>query len=128
MPARRSPRRRAPSTPTRSTRSRTFRSSTYPEFADLLTALKSGAIDGYIAEEPTAFSVCGSNDDTDLPAVQEQRHRLYRNGGGCRHRHRPEEGQRRCATRSTPFSPRSPPSSAVAAHGADRDAQLPAAQ
>lgn len=36
-------------------------SSTYPEFADLLTALKSGAIDGYIAEEPTALSVCGSN-------------------------------------------------------------------
>ena len=43
-------------------------SSTYPEFADLLTALKSGAIDGYIAEEPTAFSVCGSNDElTYLP-------------------------------------------------------------
>ena len=36
--------------------------STYPEFADLLTALKSGAIDGYIAEEPTAFSVCQSDD------------------------------------------------------------------
>lgn len=32
--------------------------STYPEFADLLTALKSGAIDGYIAEEPTAIGVC----------------------------------------------------------------------
>jgi len=43
-------------------------SSTYPEFADLLTALKSGAIDGYVAEEPTAFSVCASNDDlTYLP-------------------------------------------------------------
>lgn len=43
-------------------------SSTYPEFADLLTALKSGAIDGYIAEEPTAFSVCASNDNlTYLP-------------------------------------------------------------
>lgn len=43
-------------------------SSTYPEFADLLTALKSGAIDGYIAEEPTAFSVSGSNDElTYLP-------------------------------------------------------------
>ena len=42
--------------------------STYPEFADLLTALKSGAIDGYIAEEPTALSVCGSNDElTYLP-------------------------------------------------------------
>lgn len=36
-------------------------SSTYPEFADLLTALKSGAIDGYVAEEPTALSVCGSD-------------------------------------------------------------------
>lgn len=43
-------------------------SSTYPEFADLLTALKSGAIDGYIAEKPTALSVCGSNDElTYLP-------------------------------------------------------------
>lgn len=43
-------------------------SSTYPEFSDLLTALKSGAIDGYIAEEPTALSVCGSNDElTYLP-------------------------------------------------------------
>lgn len=36
--------------------------STYPEFADLLTALKSGAIDGYVAEEPTARSVCQSDD------------------------------------------------------------------
>ena len=43
-------------------------SSTYPEFADLLTALTGGAIDGYIAEEPTALSVCGSNDElTYLP-------------------------------------------------------------
>ena len=43
-------------------------SSTYPEFADLLTALKSGAIDGYVAEEPTALSVCASNDElTYLP-------------------------------------------------------------
>ena len=42
--------------------------STYPEFSDLLTALKSGAIDGYVAEEPTAFSICASNDDlTYLP-------------------------------------------------------------
>ena len=31
---------------------------TYPEFSDLLTAVKSGAIDGYIAEEPTAISAC----------------------------------------------------------------------
>lgn len=37
--------------------------STYPEFADLLTALKSGAIDGYVAEEPTALAEC-RNDDT----------------------------------------------------------------
>lgn len=37
-------------------------SATYPEFADLLMALKSGAIDGYVAEEPTALSVCQSND------------------------------------------------------------------
>ena len=36
--------------------------STYPEFSDLLTALKSGAIDGYVAEEPTALSVCGADD------------------------------------------------------------------
>ena len=33
-------------------------SSTLPEFADLLTALKSGTIDGYVAEEPTAIEVC----------------------------------------------------------------------
>ena len=52
-------------------------SSTYPEFADLLTALKSGAIDGYVAEEPTAFSVCQSDDSlTYIP----------------RHRSRPQEG------------------------------------
>lgn len=36
-------------------------SSTYPDFTDLLTALKSGAIDGYVAEEPTALSVTKSN-------------------------------------------------------------------
>ena len=42
--------------------------STYPEFSDLLTALKSGAIDGYVADEPTEISVCASNDDlTYLP-------------------------------------------------------------
>lgn len=38
---------------------------TYPEFADLLTALKSGAIDGYIAEEPTALAICPANEDLD---------------------------------------------------------------
>ena len=32
-------------------------SQTLPEFADLLTALKAGTIDGYIAEEPTAIEV-----------------------------------------------------------------------
>ena len=43
---------------------------TYPEFADLLTALKSGAIDGYIAEEPTALSVCASDETlTYIPLV-----------------------------------------------------------
>lgn len=30
----------------------------YEDFTDLLTALNSGAIDGYVAEEPTAYSVC----------------------------------------------------------------------
>ena len=45
-------------------------SSTYPEFADLLTALKSGTIDGYIAEEPTAFEVCmGDESLAYLPLV-----------------------------------------------------------
>ena len=36
-------------------------SSTLPEFADLLMALKSGTIDGYVAEEPTAIEVCLSD-------------------------------------------------------------------
>ena len=35
----------------------------YPDFTDLLNALKSGAIDGYVAEEPTAYDVC-SKDST----------------------------------------------------------------
>ncbi len=35
--------------------------STYPDFTDLLVALKSGAIDGYVAEEPTAYSVCAED-------------------------------------------------------------------
>lgn len=30
----------------------------YPDFTQLLAALKSGAIDGYVAEEPTASAVC----------------------------------------------------------------------
>ena len=37
-------------------------SSTLPEFSDLLMALKSGTIDGYVAEEPTAIEVCLSDD------------------------------------------------------------------
>lgn len=35
----------------------------YPDFTQLLTALQSGAIDGYVAEEPTAFSIVAQNDD-----------------------------------------------------------------
>ena len=42
----------------------------YPDFTDLLNALKSGAIDGYVAEEPTALEVCGKGDTlTYLPFV-----------------------------------------------------------
>ena len=33
----------------------------YPDFTDLLNALNSGAIDGYVAEEPTALAVCASD-------------------------------------------------------------------
>lgn len=33
----------------------------YPDFTDLLNALNSGAIDGYVAEEPTALTVCGAD-------------------------------------------------------------------
>lgn len=36
--------------------------STLPEFADLLTALQAGTIDGYVAEEPTAIEVCLGDD------------------------------------------------------------------
>ena len=39
--------------------------STYPEFADLLIALQSGAIDGYIAEEPTALALTLSDNTLD---------------------------------------------------------------
>ena len=46
------------------------KTSTYPEFSDLLTAVKSGAIDGYIAEEPTAFSVCLADDTLDFVALK----------------------------------------------------------
>lgn len=34
----------------------------FPDFTQLLTALNSGAIDGYVAEEPTAFAVIAQND------------------------------------------------------------------
>ncbi|MBQ7390156.1 MAG: transporter substrate-binding domain-containing protein [Clostridia bacterium] len=33
----------------------------YPDFTQLLTALNSGAIDGYVAEEPTAYAVIEQN-------------------------------------------------------------------
>lgn len=39
--------------------------STLPEFADLLTALKAGTIDGYVAEEPTAIEVCLGDESLD---------------------------------------------------------------
>lgn len=38
---------------------------TYPDFNTLLEALKSGAIDGYIAEEPTALAACLGNSNLD---------------------------------------------------------------
>ncbi|MBR5451529.1 MAG: transporter substrate-binding domain-containing protein [Clostridia bacterium] len=44
--------------------------STYPDFTDLLVALKSGAIDGYVAEEPTAYSVCASDDTLSYLALK----------------------------------------------------------
>lgn len=37
----------------------------YPDFTDLLNALNSGAIDGYVAEEPTALSVCAADPTLD---------------------------------------------------------------
>ena len=37
--------------------------SLYEDFDSMLIALKSGAINGYIAEEPTALDVCGKNKD-----------------------------------------------------------------
>ena len=45
----------------------------YPDFTDLLNALRSGAIDGYVAEEPTAFDICGKDDTlTFLPFVNNE--------------------------------------------------------
>lgn len=46
------------------------KSSVYPDFTDLLAALKSGAIDGYIAEEPTAYAVCGADDSLTYVALK----------------------------------------------------------
>ena len=37
----------------------------YPDFTSLLTALNSGAIDGYVAEEPTAYAVIAQNSNLD---------------------------------------------------------------
>lgn len=68
--------------------------STYPEFSDLLTALKSGAIRRLRCRRADGVFRLRLERRSDLPAVQEQRHGLYRNGRGCRHCHRPEEGQR----------------------------------
>lgn len=39
--------------------------STLPDFTELLNAVKSGTIDGYIAEEPTAISACRMNSNLD---------------------------------------------------------------
>ncbi len=54
----------------------------YPDFTDLLNALQSGAIDGYVAEEPTAYDVCSKdstlayvpliNNDTGFTASDEE--------------------------------------------------------
>ena len=37
----------------------------YPDFTQLLVALNSGAIDGYVAEEPTAYSIIAQNEGLD---------------------------------------------------------------
>ncbi len=47
------------------TQIKNVQSSTYPDFTDLLVALQSGAIDGYIAEEPTAISACLGDETLD---------------------------------------------------------------
>lgn len=42
----------------------------YPDFTALLNAVKSGAVDGYVAEEPTAFSVVAKDETlTYIPLV-----------------------------------------------------------
>ena len=54
----------------------------YPDFTDLLNAVNSGAIDGYVAEEPTAYDVCSKdsslayvplkNNDTGFTATDDE--------------------------------------------------------
>ena len=56
----------------------------YPDFTDLLNALKSGAIDGYVAEEPTALEVCGVPDRIE--------HGRNRQRYSCYHPHRDPSG------------------------------------
>lgn len=42
----------------------------YPDFTQLLVALNSGAIDGYVAEEPTAFAVIAQNEGLNYLALK----------------------------------------------------------
>ena len=42
----------------------------YPDFTQLLTALNSGVIDGYVAEEPTAFAVIAQNSNLSYVALK----------------------------------------------------------
>ena len=42
----------------------------YPDFTQLLTALKAGTIDGYVAEEPTAYAVIAQNPDLAYVALK----------------------------------------------------------
>ena len=42
----------------------------YPDFTQLLTALNSGVIDGYVAEEPTAFAVIAQNSNLSYIALK----------------------------------------------------------
>jgi putative lysine transport system substrate-binding protein len=45
------------------------KSSVMKDFTMLYTAVTAGTIDGYVAEEPTALQVCGSNDDLTYVAL-----------------------------------------------------------
>ncbi len=42
----------------------------YPDFTQLLTALNSGVIDGYVAEEPTAYAVIAQNSNLSYIALK----------------------------------------------------------